>query len=178
MLKPFVIAALLATPVATQACPTGPDQTAEKDRLHAELLATQSEASARVVGNKLWEIWITAPNAKAQDMLTQGMERLHVADYAKAEAHFDALIAYCPDYAEGWNKRAYVHFLTQDYDASLDDIAETLAREPRHFGALAGRALVLMNMGRTKLGNNAIREALKVHPWLSERHLLPPGEDI
>jgi len=178
MFKLALISALLAFPAAARECPPLPDQTVEKNRLHAELLASDNQASGQIIGGRLWQIWTKAPDSTAQEMLDRGVERLRVADYDRAESHFSDLITYCPDYAEGWNQRAYAHFLRQQYDESLDDLAETLAREPRHFGALAGRALVLMNMGRTKLGQNALRKALKVNPWLNERHLLPPGEDI
>ena len=34
------------------------------------------------------------------------------------------------------------------------------------------------NMGRPETGHIALRAALRINPWLSERHLLPPGEDI
>jgi len=178
MLKSALIFAVLAFPAAAQQCAPLPDMSQQKDRLHAELLSSQSEMRGRAIGDQLWQIWTKAPDAIAQELLDKGVERLRVADYERAEAVFSTLIKYCPDYAEGWNQRAYSHFLRQQYDESLDDLAETLAREPRHFGALAGRALVLLNMGRTKLGQNALRKALKVNPWLSERHLLPPGEDI
>lgn len=179
--KPLWITAILlalSLPASASDCPTVADNTAEKDRLHRELLATKTEMSGRVVGGRLWAIWSTAPNDKAQDMLDRGLARLRQADFDRAEQHFNDLITYCPHYAEGWNQRAYAHFLRHNYDESLDDLAETLVREPRHFGALAGRALVFMNMGRTKLGHKALREALKVNPWLSERGLLPPGNDI
>jgi len=178
MLKLALIFAVLAFPASARQCAEPPDVTGEKDRLHAELLTSQSEASGRAIGGQLWELWIKAPDATAQELLDRGLERLRVADYERAENLFTDLIEYCPEYAEGWNQRAYSHFLRQQYDESLDDLAETLMREPRHFGALAGRALVFLNMGRTKLGQKALRQALKVNPWLSERHLLPPGEDI
>ncbi|MEP2474342.1 MAG: hypothetical protein ABJH45_22720, partial [Paracoccaceae bacterium] len=65
-----------------------------------------------------------------------------------------------------------------NYDASLEDITKALDLEPRHFGALTGRATVLISMGRTEIGYDALRRALAINPWLSERHLLPQGDDI
>ncbi len=43
-----------------------------------------------------------------------------------------------PDFAEGWNKRATIYFLVGDYELSLTDCDEVMARNPRHFG-VAGR---------------------------------------
>jgi len=180
MFKTTLILAILVTGTAShsQACPVGSKHEIEKDRVHAELLASTSEMADRTIGNQLWEIWITAPDRVAQDLLDRGRERIRVADYEKAEEYFDDLITYCPHYAEGWNQRAYVHHLQHDYDASLDDISQVLELEPRHFGALAGRGTVLLSMGRSEVGLKALLRALEVNPWLSERHLLPVGEDF
>ncbi|MEM9140968.1 MAG: hypothetical protein AAGB15_14170, partial [Pseudomonadota bacterium] len=60
----------------------------------------------------------------------------------------------------------------------LADLDRTIALRPDHFAAIAGRGLTLLRMGRTELGFNALRAALKLHPWMSERHLLPPSEKI
>lgn len=174
----FIAAVSIGQCAVAQSCPEFASETVEKNRLYAELLGTPNELLGRSVGNQLWEIWISAPDDVAQDLMDRGRERIRVADYDKAAEYFTQLIEYCPLYAEGWNQRAYVHHLRQDYDASLEDITSVLELEPRHFGALAGRATVLISMGRTEIGYDALRKALKVNPWLSERYLLPQGDDI
>jgi tetratricopeptide (TPR) repeat protein len=174
----LVITVGLSQTAHADVCPPTTDNVTEKARLHDELHVSPTEMSGRVVSDQLWIIWTTAPDETSQDLLDRGRERIRVADYEGAEEFFDDLIGYCPDYAEGWNQRAFVHHLRQNYVASLADITVVLALEPRHFGALAGRATVLLSMGRTKVGNVALREALKVNPWLIERHQLSNGEDI
>jgi len=52
----------------------------------------------------------------------------------------DAVVKLRPDYVEGWNRRATLYYLKNDYAHSLEDIEQVLVREPRHFGALAGSA--------------------------------------
>lgn len=180
MLKTIAFITVIGTGSSALAhtCPDVADNVAEKERLYAELLTTPTEMVGREVGSQLWEIWINAPDDEAQELMDQGRERIRLADYEKAIEHFTDLIEYCPQYAEGWNQRAFVNFLRQDYDASLDDITKALEIEPRHFGALAGRATVLIGMGRTEIGYKALRQALAINPWLSERHLLPQGDDI
>lgn len=167
-----------AQSVMAQVCPAVPDNTGAMDLLYSELRAAPNEMQGRAINDEVWKIRTTAPDAIAQGLLDRGRERIRVADYERALEIFTRLIAYCPDYAEGWNQRGFAHFLRQDYSASLDDIAEALQRAPRHYGALAGRATVLINMGRTAVGYAALKEALELNPWLSERHLLPRGEDI
>ena len=57
--------------------------------------------------------------------------------------------------------------------SSLKDIVETLKREPRHFGALSGRAYILMKQNKNRQAIETINEALKIHPFLSLRHTIP-----
>jgi len=57
------------------------------------------------------------------------------------------IIDAAPDFAEGWHKRATVHFLLGNDPASIKDIKETVVLEPRHFGALAGLELIYLHLG-------------------------------
>jgi len=177
-MRTLILLLALAAPATADTCPANKDHTAEQAPLFADLLKADNEMSGRIIGGRLWEIWNRAPNQKAQDMLNKGVARIRVGDYAGAEAQLNELVIYCPDYAEGYNQRAFAKFLSHNYEASLADLNETLAREPKHFGALAGRALVFTNMGRTGLGQAALKEALKVNPWLSERHMLVQDQEI
>ena len=144
-----------------------------------ERLANSPDISAgQEAAGALWEFWMVAPDEKAQDMLEDGMSRRVQLALADAEITLDALVRYCPLYAEGWNQRAFVRFLREDYEGSLADIEEVLTREPAHFGALSGKALALMRQGKRGLAQLAVVRALQVHPWLNERSLLGDGEDI
>ncbi|MEH6834772.1 MULTISPECIES: tetratricopeptide repeat protein [Falsihalocynthiibacter] len=179
-IKISVLAAALtlSQPVFAQDCPASENRDIEKNTLHAELLAAPKEMLARPISDQLWMIWNTAPDARSQQLLDLGREQIRYSDYDQAVENLTDLVEYCPDYAEGWNQRAFAHFLRHDYDAALDDISVVLELEPRHFGALAGRASVLISTGRTDVGFRSLRDAMRINPWISERHMLPPGEDI
>ena len=77
------------------------------------------------------------------------------------------MVAIAPDFAEGWNKRATVHYLLGNYPQSLADIGETLEREPRHFGALSGRGLVYVALEDEVRALKAFDAALAIHPNLT-----------
>lgn len=139
-----------------------------------------SELEARQRTNAMWEIWATAPDTYAQELLDEGMSRREAYDFAGAINAFDALVAYCPGYAEGYNQRAFIRFIQQDYPRALTDLDRALDRAPDHFAALAGKALTLMGLGRHGEAKTALEAALEMNPWLPERGLLPmlEAEDI
>lgn len=177
-LKLTVIGLIMIAPIYADACPAIEPDMETRNQLHDNLRDAQTEAEGRLIGGELWRIWTTAPDERAQSLLDLGREQIRYGEYAQAEAVLSELIEYCPDYAEGWNQRAFAKFLRQDYENALQDISKALELEPRHFGALSGRAVTLINMGRIDIGHKALREALKLNPWLSERHMLPQGQDI
>ena len=176
----FVLIALGGTAASAESCPPNPEINAQMDVLIEEIRRAPTEASARPFSNRMWELWLDAPDGTAQALLDEGIARLRVADHEGAEATLSRLVDYCPDYAEGYNQRAFSKFLRGDYGGALDDLELAIERSPRHVGALSGRALTLMGLGRTEAGQSALREALDINPWLSERSLLiePPGEDL
>ncbi|MEM0945036.1 MAG: hypothetical protein AAGI70_13940 [Pseudomonadota bacterium] len=168
-----IILSLFALPVL--ACPVAEPVSTRAPDLFAALKAAPSERAGRVHEDAIWQLWVTAPDAASQALLDHAFGRLRVADYTGAETALTGLIERCPDYAEGYNQRAYAKFLQGRFDASLEDILLTLEREPQHFGALSGRARILFQQGRVEPARRALDAALAVNPWLRERHLLPLG---
>ena len=162
------------------ACPNAPDTTDEQAAILAEVRAAESEAEAMALTEELWRIWTRAPDQIAQEHLNAGVNRREAYDFDGAKAHFDALIEYCPDYAEGYNQRAFVAFLRQDYAAAVEDLDKALERAPLHVAAMAGKALSLMALGRRRAARGVLEQALELHPWLPERTMLSafPGTDL
>jgi tetratricopeptide (TPR) repeat protein len=169
----LLLAPLPASPVLAQTYSRGAAQTAELDALFARLSASTSATDAREIADAIWVIW-TRPDdpvlaARVAEIITAG----GLAGPMSQMALIDQLIADYPDYSEGWNMRATAYFLRGAYDESLADIEKTLALEPRHFGALAGRGLIFHAQGKREEALEAIRAALDIHPWLAERGLFP-----
>jgi tetratricopeptide (TPR) repeat protein len=80
----------------------------------------------------------------------------------------DAVVRLRPDYVEGWNRRATLYYLKNDYARSLEDIQQVLVREPRHFGALAGLGMIMQDIGDDRRALDAFRKALAVNPHLEK----------
>lgn len=167
----------LAAGTARADCPPPPDQAAQRDALHARLAVAATPADAQVISDALWELWLVAPDEAAQALLDEGIARRNGYDMLGSVEVLSRLVDYCPDYAEGWNQRAFTYFLAHDFEAALADLDRALALHPRHLGALTGRALTLIGLGREAEAHAVLRGALDLNPWLAERELLP-GQDI
>lgn len=119
---------------------------------------------AAFVEQKIWSIWHTAPSEELQGLLESGMEAMNRADFGHALDLFEQITKQAPGYAEGWNKRATVHYILNNFQESLSDIAETLKREPRHFGALSGKGLVHIREDMLNDALVAFEQALRISP--------------
>lgn len=156
-------------------CPNPPDHSDALNALITEVRGATNDRQARLISNQMWELWADAPDEPSQALLDSGMQKRAGYDFLGALEEFDRLIAYCPDYAEGYNQRAFVNFLRQDYASALPDLDEAIARSPRHVAAIAGKALTLLAMGQTDEARDVFAMALELNPWLPERGLAAPG---
>lgn len=180
MITRFSATLIVAASVANAECPPQPNIQAEQDRILAEVRVAPNEMAARQLSNGLWELWAKAPDDHAQELLDQGMGARAVANYERALEFLNELVVYCPGYAEGYNQRAFVNFLSGDFEMALADLDLALERRPTHVAALAGKAMTLIGLGRDQDAQIVLREALALNPWLSERRFLiePDAKDL
>ena len=168
---------LLAAPVLADGCPEAPDHSDALAGLFADLQAAQNDMEGQAISNRMWALWTQAPDEPSQAMLDQGMAARGSYDFVRALDRFNRLVDYCPFYAEGYNQRAFVNFLREDFAAALPDLDRALDLNPRHVGALSGKALTLMGLGREDEAQEVLRAAVALNPWLGERFLLK-GKDL
>ncbi|MCT4553994.1 MAG: tetratricopeptide repeat protein [Pelagimonas sp.] len=171
--------AFMAQGAFADGCPEVPDHSSALNGLITQLQGAETDQQAREISNQMWALWAEAPDEPSQEILNEGMRAREGYDFLRALDRFDALVGYCPHYAEGYNQRAFVNFLRQDFAAALPDLERALELNPRHIGALSGRALSLFALGREAEAQDALRAALALNPWLPERHMLrPSGQDL
>lgn len=176
----FVLLTLLgsATGFVSSPMAQSESQTAALDALFEQLKSAPDETAARAITEKIWVYWTTPPDPQlAADIQQVLMLRQH-ADFAAALALLDTITVDYPSYAEGWNQRATIYYLLGNNEKSLADIDKVLEFEPRHFGALVGRAVIHKNRGEDDLARDDMVRALAIHPFLVERAMFPELVDL
>ncbi|MCF6198107.1 MAG: tetratricopeptide repeat protein [Hyphomicrobiaceae bacterium] len=142
------------------------------DHLFQRLKRARTEAEGRMIEFELWQYWTKSGHADIESL----MRRAHFLaqrGYLKLAARLlDRVVAERPDFVDGWNRRANVFYLMRRYNEALQSIARVLALEPRHFGALTGKAFIKINAGRWQEALECLRRAVEIHPFLHERYLL------
>jgi tetratricopeptide (TPR) repeat protein len=146
----------------------GADRTPGLDFLFGALKAAPDEASARHVEARIWALWLQTPSDTAALLMMRAKVAMDAQQMDVALKLLDAVVKLRPDYVEGWNRRATLYYLRNDYAHSLEDIEQVLVREPRHFGALAGLGMIMQDLGDEKRALDAFRKALAVDPYLEK----------
>lgn len=144
------------------------DKTRGLDFLFGALKAAPDETSAKHVEARIWAIWLQTPSDTVALLMTRAKAAMEAQNSDVALKLLDSVVKLRPDYVEGWNRRATLYYLRNDYAHSLADIEQVLAREPRHFGALAGLGMIMQDLGDDKRALDAFRRALAVNPHLEK----------
>lgn len=138
------------------------------DFLFEALKTAPDEQTARLIEGRIWTLWLASGSDTADLLMSRAKQALEEKDSELAIRLLGAVIDISPDYVEGWNRRATLYFAKKDYAHALADIAQVLAREPRHFGALTGLGLILQDLGEDKRALEAFRRALEIDPHLDK----------
>lgn len=144
------------------------DKTRGLDFLFGALKAAPDEASAKHVEGRIWALWSQTSSDTTALLMTRAKTALDAKQVDLSIELLSAVIKLRPDYIEGWNRRATLYYLQNDYTRSLQDIEQVLVREPRHFGALAGLGMIMQELGEDKRALEAFRKALEVNPHLEK----------
>lgn len=137
---------------------------AQLDALFLELRAQSRKGPAIRISKRIWGKWGQSGSDSIDLLMERANKAMNLGRRNLALDLLDQVITLAPKYSEGWNRRATVHFLQKDFGRSISDIERTLALEPRHFGALAGLAGILNQMGREKEALKTWYKVLAIYP--------------
>jgi len=136
------------------------------DQLFILLKAAPNTDAAKAVEKRISAIWLKS-GSDTIDLLAKWTDNaIEAKNYSLAIDYLDRITTLAPDYVEGWDKRANVYFIIEDFGRSLADLEHVLALEPRHFGALAGLGTIMHAIGEDGKALVAYKRALDLDPNL------------
>jgi tetratricopeptide (TPR) repeat protein len=111
-------------------------------------------------------IWGRSGNSAIDAMFNRGVREMFERNFARAISTFTEIIKAKPDFAEAWNKRATLYFITREYNRSLADCDQVIKLNPQHFGALAGYGQIYLELDQPERALDYFQKALNVNPNL------------
>ena len=138
------------------------------ERLFQRLKEAPNAEAAKPIASQIEKSFERSSSDTADLLLQRVKAAMDAKNFLLALDVLDHLIPLKPDWAEPYHRRATVHFLLKDEDAAMRDIRATLAREPRHFHALAGLGAMLRMMGNKKGAYRAFEKVVDIHPYFED----------
>lgn len=138
------------------------------ETLFETLRTTKNKQLGRRAERAIQKLWTQSGSDTIDLLLAWATEAISKKQYGAALDYLDNIIRLKPGFAEGWNLRATVYFLKQDFDQSIADVERTLQLEPRHFGALAGLGIMLMDYGQRQNAHRVLKRALEINPTMKQ----------
>lgn len=136
------------------------------DTLYEKLAKAREGQEARAIAAQIERRWLRSGSDTADLLMSRVVKLMAAKDHERAIDLLDYVITLRPEWAEAYHKRATVFFVMDDYDGALRDIRATLAREPRHFGALTGMGMIFQKIDNRKAALAAYARALEIHPHI------------
>lgn len=112
----------------------------------------------------IWGIWGRSGDGAIDALYERGLDQMNGGGAAEAIETFTSIIREKPDFAEGWNKRATLYYMTGELEKSLRDCDEVVRRNPLHFGALSGYGLIYSRLDQPERALAYFKRALRINP--------------
>jgi tetratricopeptide (TPR) repeat protein len=150
--------------IVEQALPplTPPD--IELNQLFSMLKKERKPDAARLIAERIKEDLQQSGSPTVDLLMDNAVKAIAEKRYGAALDFLDQVTLLAPDFAEGWNQRAILHYLMGNYPKSMSDTAHVLTLEPRHLGALAGLADILARTGHDQQALEALQAYLDRYP--------------
>jgi len=133
--------------------------------LYAHLAASDSAETAKKVQSTIERLWGHSGSDTVALLMQRAAKALAAKDNDLALKFMDYVVLLAPDFAEGFNRRAFIHFSRNDMPSAVGDLRRALALEPNHFKALDGLAQIWRQMGNSKGALSVVKQLLEVHPY-------------
>ena len=144
--------------------PPAPTTSQTLDRLYARLAKTRLPEEAQGILTEIGHLRLQSGSDTADLLLNRAMKARGSSQLDLSLQLFDSVVTLYPDWSEAWSARATARFQKGDLDGAVADLAQTLKREPRDIGALAGLGAILADSGQAEGALRAYDRALALAP--------------
>ena len=155
-------------PLKELAKPAPPPKVLDRGEMLAELYGHLAQApdaeQAAPIAETIEGLWLNSGSDTVSLLMGRASKAISEQHNDLALKFLDAVVELAPDYAEGWNRRAYVYYLQNDFEHAIGDLRRALALEPNHFKALEGLARILRESGQKKSALKAYQQIQKIYP--------------
>lgn len=142
-------------------------QTPQLDDLFTRLQDSDPQAAVRIEREILIE-WSKSGSAAMDLLLQRGKDALDANEPQVALEHLTALTDHDPDFAEGWNSLASANMALGKLGPAVDDLANALRLNPRHFGALVSLGQIFEEIDRPQKALDTYKAALELNPQMAD----------
>lgn len=136
------------------------------DGLFEDLAAAEPGPGSVRIAQRIQLMWLESGSDAVDLLMNRAAVALHDDNLGLAMDLLDHVVMLAPKFAEGWNRRATVFYMQEEFGKSLADIERTLALEPRHWGAMSGLGMIQRRLGEDEAALSTFRQALDLHPGL------------
>lgn len=148
---------------------TIPTTAAKRDQLLGELyprLATAAnEENAKRISDVIERIWLTSGSATVDVLMDRALKAANGNKPEVALQLLNKVVELAPDFAEGFNRRAYIHYSMNNYVEALGDLRRVLALDPNHFKALDAMGQILKEIEEKKAALSVYAKLIEVDPY-------------
>ena len=136
------------------------------DGLFDALKQAPNAQMAHMIEARLEATLMQSGSDTADLLMSRARGLIETKDYDQSLVLLDSIVELSPGYTEAFAQRATVRFLKKDVFGSLTDLRVVIAREPRHYTALAGLGVMLQDLGEDRRALDALRRAIAINPHL------------
>lgn len=133
--------------------------------LYAQLATAEDEAAAKKISDQVERLWRHSGSDTVNLLMSRSSKAINEKKFELAEKLLEHITTLAPEYAEGFNQRAYMRFMQNSFEGAVGDLRRVLALEPNHYKALEGLAQIWREIGNKKGAFEVMKQLMDVHPF-------------
>lgn len=136
-----------------------------REDLYALLATSANAKEAKKIASQIERVWRTTGSDTVSVLMSRASRALKAKDNKLALTLLDSVVELAPDNAEAWNRRAFVHYSTKNFDSAVGDLRRALALDKSHFKALDGLASIFQQIGDDAKALTVYEQLRAIHPF-------------